>query len=115
MEGNLKEFYFYDSGRLPYRDLDSFLSSIEDSGIGLFTGIDDPKDPELGYDMVRGYRSFLRDSADPLAGTLSDWSFISNTIKRMIVLEIPSKCDLKEKYKLVELIFENLLPKLYNT
>lgn len=111
----LSEFYFYDSGILDTSDLKDWISLLEKSKIKTYTGIDDKDDPLLGYKFEKGYKSFLDYPVNPSAGFLWDWSQTEKAIRRMVTLEVPGKLDLDKKYKIVELVFENLLPKLYNS
>lgn len=110
----LSEFYMYDSGKIEENELTDFKNSMRSSGIGLFSGIDDEGDPLLGFKFEEGYASFLGVPHSEMAGTLWDYSLKHGITKRMLTLEIPGKETLENKAKIVKLIFENLVPKLYN-
>lgn len=108
------EFYMYDSGKIEENELTDFKQTLRSYGIGLFTGIDDEGDPLLGFKFDEGYSSFLGVPHSEMAGTLWDYTLKQRITKRMLTLEIPGRESLENKAKIVKLIFENLLPKLYN-
>lgn len=105
-------FYMYDSGKIEELQLKDFNTRLMANEIGLFTGIDDEGDPLLGFKFVDGYSSFLGHPPSEMAGTLWDYTLRHGITKRMLTLEIPGRQLLGKKEKVVNIIFEDLLPKL---
>ncbi len=110
----LLEFYMYDSGDIQDQDLNTFRKLLEQSEVVLFSGIDDPSDPTLGYEFTDGYASFLNSNSVHMGGTIWDYTLRHGITKRMITIEIPGKETIEKKAKIVEIIFEGLLKMILN-
>ena len=102
-------FYIYDSGIIGENALATLRKEISNMGIALLSGIDDPKDPALGFKFEKGYRRFPNKHSDINDGTFWGWAMEKGKIKNMIIPEIPGATSKSNKEKIVSLIFENIL------
>jgi len=112
----LKEFYLYDGAReednerLKLKEdpaLKLLKKDITEAGIGLYNGVDDPNDPNLGYESKDGYINTTIFTKN-VSGA-EDWLLITGTAKHIINPEIPGKIPLEKKREIVEAIFKRLL------
>ncbi len=98
------EVYMYDTGRLISSELDTFKQTVVSSGFQLHTGIDDPLDTNLGYDVEDGYVSMQDEVLDD-TGFASDWMIRHGVTKRVFTLEVPGKASNERKRALVNILF----------
>ncbi len=103
-----KEFYMYDSGRLPDKELALFRKKIQATGAVLLTGIDDPLDAHLGFHITEGYISTAQETLPQNAGFSATWLLTHNIVDRSFVIEIPGKASAELKQKLVDAIFDTI-------
>ncbi len=110
------DFYLYDGetaenyakyrldDKEPFRLLQQDLLA---AGINLYTGVDDPEDPKLGYQVTNGYAHWGMIVNDHSADY---WLLIdTGRAKQVINPEIPGKLSLGLKEKIIEVIFERLI------
>lgn len=105
------QYYIYDESG------DDELSSkivkhngfIEQKGISLLNGFDDPDDPHLGHKFVEGYAKFDHSQNNKADGTVTMWLYSEKRVKSILVPEIPGKINLGKKAMLVDSIFKNII------
>jgi hypothetical protein len=99
-----KEFYFYAFPNWPKKRIDEFDRKLKDIDVKLYSGIDDPDDPILGSKANQGY-IYAKDT-DPahFDGQLSDWCVTNKITRSFYDFEIPTRANLAEKTKLVDVI-----------
>jgi hypothetical protein len=107
-------FYLYDTHRMSRKSKVRLNRSLEKIGIGRFSGIDDPEDPELGNRIREGYRDdgAKKDHYD--SGMLSAFGIRSELIKRTLTIEVPGKAPMATKTLIVEVVIEGLLSHRFN-
>lgn len=104
------KFYLYSSFRLEKTAVWKMLCrDIADLGIGLYTGVDDPNDPNLSYQVKNGFVHWPMNRNDHS----SDYWLLVETKRAKYVInpEIPGKISLSKKMAVVEAIFQRLLLK----
>lgn len=108
----LDKFYLYDNGNM-LNDFrwKLFTEKLRQLGVELFTGIDDPNDSALGYEIIEGYISAPYDLTNKkiMIGTFSEWATKRSIVKRVFNPEIPGKAPQTIKDKVVELIFTHFI------
>lgn len=104
------EYYIYDVCRSKERKKAILRHNkrLGEAGIKLFTGVDDPDDPELGYEFKNGYRKFVYDEGQD-NGMITIWAVNRGIVKDCMVPEIPGKLDIKKKRFIVESFIEDVL------
>lgn len=88
-----------------------FRDEIEELGLNLLNGPDDPKDPTLNYTFEEGYHYFSAAAEGYLGGSFDAWAIRNGVIKGALVPEIPGKLAQEKKNKLVDLFFRRFLVK----
>ncbi|MBI3385089.1 hypothetical protein HY030_02775 [Candidatus Gottesmanbacteria bacterium] len=97
----------------------AFKEKILRAGVGLYNGYDSDYDPlavgdvVLGWKVVDGYVPNNPAADINEDGQFAAWSLARKVIKRVINPEIPGKADLKIKQKVIDLVFEDLILKLF--
>lgn len=101
----LNTFYCYDTGSNPPSGWDPLCATLSKLGIPLLNGVDDPKDPVLGYTFKDGYCSYTptRD------GSLESWMHMHGLAERIFTPEIPGRLTPKLKDAVVDAIFSCLI------
>lgn len=109
-----REYYIYDVGvdTKPTQSVIDHNAFLKKQGVVLLNGLDDPKDPELGFEFVEGYHKFEHTDADN--GMILVWAFNHGFIKHCLLPEIPGKMNLDEKRKIVNSFFEQVIIKYFN-
>lgn len=105
----IPDFYIYDcrvGNTKQSDDIIGLLSDVSALGVGLFEGIDDLDNPNLGNIVKDGYCSPDVTRYDP---SFDGWTRKQAIAKRTIVPEVPGKASQELKDKIVEVIFKNLL------
>lgn len=102
-----KNFYMYDSFDLQgTRELQKFKDELLSLGVGLFTGIDDPDDPILRYQIEEGYHHYLTFRTD---GTSTSWMAKNGIVERIMEPEIPGKVSKEKKAQMVDAVFRHFI------
>ncbi|MBI3283105.1 hypothetical protein HYZ70_03465, partial [Candidatus Curtissbacteria bacterium] len=86
-----------------------FKKKILELGVGLFSGVDDPKDPDLAIKVIDGYVPNSLEEMGLESGMFEIWAMRHGYLKRCLVPEIPGELPLLKKKKLVELLFSELI------
>lgn len=112
------KFYLYDGMKSEYYDelnlegnqqLELLRKDIAGLGVELYNGIDDPDDPDLGYQVQNGYVhwSMARARDDHSSDY---WLLVKTGIARHVINpEIPGKIPVSKKREIVDAIFRRLL------
>lgn len=84
----IEQFYLYDSTALQETQLRDFRQKILNTGIELYTGIDDPEDDNLNCQIENGYfvTSHIGKQEGPF---VDDWAVFNGYVRRMMTIEIP--------------------------
>ena len=100
-------FYMYDSENIEDTNtLKSLRKKIKDLGVQLYSGVDDPDDPVLSYEIVEGYKSVRPKDYPANSGLFDEWAFQAGIVNRIIYIEVPGKLTLLAKDKLVDAFFD---------
>ncbi len=105
------EYYIYDTNKSG-KDNESVLKhnrKLKKFGIKLLDGIDDPDDPDLGYEFKNGYKKFVYKEGEPDNGMLTVWALNRGITDECLIPEIPGKLDIDQKRFVVESFFEEVL------
>lgn len=113
-----EKFYLYDGMKSENHDelnlesnrqLELLRKDILGLGVELYTGIDDPEDPDLGYQVQNGYVHWPMTRDDHS----SDYWLVAKTgiARHVINPEVPGKISLDKKREIVDAIFRRLLLK----
>ncbi len=106
-----ESFYVYDVSKHPGEDprLKSINQKLKDAGIELFSGIDDPNDPFLGYQFVEG--SYKSDQSGYMTeeGMIDLYFLKRNLVERAWIVEVPGLLSLDKKRLIVENIIRELM------
>jgi hypothetical protein len=102
-------FYLYDSEVIAPPHLATFRQALRAQGTQLFSGIDDPGDPMLGYTFVDGYASLPTATHPPAQGTFWHYALETNLATREMTIEVPGRVSQKEKDQIVQTFFEMVL------
>lgn len=118
--------YFYDTvyderedsdHQLVLQLVNSWRQAVLAAGMTLFTGIDDPTDPYLGYEIDNGYEyrsTMTKDGQETVDGTL-EAALVKlggiglNTIERVFVLEVPGKYSPEQKKQVITLFNDTVV------
>lgn len=114
----LSEFYLYDgetdenmAGRnlVGTKKLEKLFGDIQGFGVKLFDGIDDPDDPDLGYEVKNGYSRWPMVHNDHGA---ESWLIIDeHRLKQVINPEIPGIISTDKKAEIIDAVFRRLILK----
>lgn len=85
-----QQFYFYDTSSLGETLLEDFRASVRKLEVPLFSGIDDPTDPALSYEIKDGYIDLVG-VADENGPFIEDWAMFGGNFSRFFTFEIPYK------------------------
>lgn len=103
-------FYLYDTGVLTDSIKRSkLLTSIKNMRVELLTGLDDPRDPALGFEFREGYGYYSYIDHMRKHGMFAGWAISKGVVKNEVMFEIPGKVDKQVKDKLVDIIFETVI------
>lgn len=107
---NFDGFYLYDS-HYPYHrhQFHNFSQNLKQANLPLYTGLDDPSDPSLGYTVVNGHALWTITTHTKLNGTFDDWAFRHKIIDRLVMPEIPSRWSTQQKQVVINHIFTDLI------
>lgn len=86
---------------------------LKSKGIGLFNGIDDPRDLSLGYKFVDGYNKFAHIQKDTDDGIISDWILNRKISKEYLLPETPQKLGRESKRTIVDTFFTEVILKSF--
>jgi len=103
-------FYMYDTGNLSKKNLRKYYSTLKNLEIEPFTGLDDPNDNVLGFEIVKGYVSYAETLKSRQSGFLSAWLTRHKIAYRVMTFEIPGKSTLMTKKALVYSLFTFFIP-----
>ncbi len=101
------EYYIYDSGFKKEESLKikTHNEKLKDLGFKLLNGVDDPMDPDLGYEFIEGYRKFVETKGDSVNGMISMWSMFEKEVQTCLTPEIPGLLDIAKKQLIVDTFF----------
>ena len=104
-------YYVYDTGLSEGENLKVLKHNkkLAEAGIKLFSGTDDPADPNLGYIFKDGYRKFVHKKGDPHNGFIVEWLLNNGVVTECLNPEIPGNLDTKTKKFIIESFFEDVL------
>lgn len=107
----LDSYYIYDIGhdKSENERLKKFNVSLDEIGINLFTGVDDPEDLVLNHEFVDGYHRFAHSSSLASSGMIEDYVMDVGQANEVWIPEIPGKIKLATKAKLIEKFVTELL------
>jgi hypothetical protein len=110
------EYYVYDSGFKTGKTKEILKHNLKlkKSGIKLLNGLDDPDDPELGYEFKDGYRKFVFTHKIKNDGMVSVWSMTQGIVEQAVTPEIPGLLPIKKKQLIVDSFFSEVLVKYLN-
>ncbi len=101
------ETYVYDTGRqLPLSKVIDWRYEVQQLGIPLLNGLDDPNDPELQHVFVDGYNHISHPGRD---GQLETWIVLSGLTPQSLTIEIPSSLTSEQKTELIWITFQKLI------
>lgn len=105
------EYYIYDSGyKLEESDnIKAYNQKLKSLGINLLNGIDDPDDPDLGYEFKDGYKKFIETKEDLTNGMITVWSMLEKNVQTCLTPEIPGLLSLNKKELIVDTFFVDIL------
>ncbi len=100
-------FYVYDYGnRLnERREWTEFKEKMNEMGVGLHCGKDDPYDPDLNYLFTDGYTTYDL----PNRGAFDTWAVENGVAKKAATPEIPGRLSQILKDRIVDLFFQKFL------
>ncbi len=104
-------YYIYDEGTDPI-ETELILKhnlKLQNMGVDLLNGIDDPEDPILGIDFTNGYRKFIISPEFKNSGMITSWAIINNLVNDTLTPEIPSSADISKKEMIVDSFFKDIL------
>ncbi|KKT73543.1 MAG: hypothetical protein UW68_C0007G0028 [Candidatus Collierbacteria bacterium GW2011_GWB1_44_6] len=107
------DYYVYDVGYSNRNDrlvLDH-NQKLKEKGIGLYTGVDDPEDPDLGFEIVDGYIKMVHPANYHDDGTISAWALNRQIAENYYCLEIPGGAERQIKKFIVDSFFEDVIIK----
>ncbi len=109
--GPKANFYLYDIGcglgnRASWK---TFTDKLQEMGVGLLNGEDDPDDPILDFIFEDGYRFFAAPVEGYDGGSFDAWAMRNGVIRRALVPEIPGRLSQRLKNKIVDLFFREFL------
>lgn len=107
------EFYFYDSHLMPEAARSRMERELTSNGFELYTGVDDPSDPMLNFEIKDGYFSAEKTKMNPDSGMFSDYLIANQIARRSLVFEIPGLLSQDQKDSLVHLLLEQYINGLY--
>ena len=109
----LEEYYIYDSGfdLNESEKIKSHNQKLKKMGFKLLNGLDDPDDPNLGYEFKEGYRKFIEGKDDKSNGMITVWAMVEKGVNECLVPEIPGILSMEKKELIVDTFFKDLLIK----
>ena len=108
-----EHFYLYDSGEFcNLQNFVKFKSELQNIGIPLLNGIDDPNDPLLGHLVTDGYVSIAPGKFLKNSGPFEIWLINKIISQRVIAPEIPGKLPLALKQEIIDLFFRHIVLEL---
>lgn len=98
-----KSFYVYDSSQMETRELSSYREAMEELGVPLFTGVDDPEDETLGCTIDRGYYALHSETNEfePDEGFSNKWMVRRGIARRTFTMEIPQLANTRTKQEII--------------
>ncbi len=106
------KYYMYDSYGMNEVELKDFRNHLKSANIQAYNGLDDPGDPNLGFEVKDGYVPFLFNAHNPDLGFSSEWFLRHAISKRTVTLEIPGKASIDVKRAMIATMFAYFLPHL---
>jgi hypothetical protein len=104
-----EEFYLYDSHKIESELWQKFVKQVNEIGLDVLNGIDDPDDPVLGVVIKDGYFTTSGfDFSNSNSGTLSEYLAKKPNDIRYFTFEVPTQSSLRQKKELINLIFSTL-------
>jgi len=108
------KFYMYDilannEGRDISGNFRQFKRKLVELGIPLLNGIDDPKDPTLGFMFTDGYHLLREELIKKDNAQLEEWLVSHQISSRVLNPEIPGKCLPETKDALVAAFFTQVI------
>lgn len=105
------EYYIYDASfnDQPTQSVLYHNHWLKKNKFKLLTGFDDPKDPDLGYEFINGYRKFKHRPGQPDNGMVATWAMNRKIIDQELMPEIPGKISLESKKIIVDSFFDQVL------
>lgn len=104
------QFYIYDSvDRSGDETWLQLKDTVENLGVSLLTGYDDPTDPVLNYFFEQGYCYCPKSEDSAIDGTFEDWIISEGVAKEWIMPEIPSTIKRRVKEALVTAVMEQMV------
>lgn len=102
-----KAFYLYDMALKPERiSFDGLFRELEQRGVPVFTGIDDPDDLSLNTPIEYGYTGVTEQLGRPIQhGFFSEFTFHTGKSERHITFEVPGNVPPERKRLVVQQIF----------
>ncbi len=109
------EYYVYDSSYKTgeTKEILRHNQKLKKAGIKLLNGLDDPDDPELGYEFKEGYRKFVNEPEMENNGMISVWSMCEGIAEQAITPEIPGLLPIRQKQFIVDSFFDQVLVKYF--
>ncbi len=102
------ELYLYDTKQMTHVERAAYEDSARQTGVGLYTGIDDENDPTLQSYIKDGYLLFDPERVSADSGFLSIWMARLGIAKRVFTLEIPGKAPKNLKRMILTLLLPYL-------
>jgi len=98
-----KSFYVYDSSQMDNGELTFYRKSMDELGVPLFTGVDDPEDETLGCTIDRGYYALHSETNEfePDEGFSNKWTVRHGIVRRSFTMEIPQLADSRTKQEII--------------
>lgn len=108
-------YYLYDVGyKVPENDLVMKHNMLlKNKGVDLLNGIDDPDDPDLGYELKDGYIKMVHPKNYHDDGTISAWVLNRHITDEYLLPEIPGKHNRDTKRMIVDTFFSEVILKSF--
>ncbi len=112
------DFYMYDDqiGQIS-QDIvnlyDAFKQKLQKMNIGLYSGMDDGKDPSLDHMIVNAYKALIFDPSQKENGQLESWMIRRNVCARILTPEFPKNLEQALKDKVVDLFITDVVIPLF--
>lgn len=108
-DDNHNGVYYYDTENIEGTVfLDNLRQALENTGVPLHDGIDDPTDKKLGYMVQNGF-CYQPINPEERKGFFEEWAVSQKIVERSVNPEIPPSATLDQKMTLVKIFLDKFL------